>query len=178
MSAAQGDGVTSGLKHVDKSQMTHKNPELRASSVCHTGMDSLPQTNQVVSASAPSAPAISKVEASAAAVVKPPKTELQGNKWVVVCPVGLFVVWIDAAQEFHKGNKNIVIEDTSIKQAVYAYKSELPPLSIAAHPWQVHRLHDPGQGQDQQHHPRLVRQDCRLVGSPSSYASYNARSCL
>jgi hypothetical protein len=26
--------VTSGLKHVDKSQMTHKNPELRASSVC------------------------------------------------------------------------------------------------------------------------------------------------
>lgn len=30
---AKGDGLTSVLKHVDKSQMTHKNPELRASSV-------------------------------------------------------------------------------------------------------------------------------------------------
>lgn len=30
---SKGDGVTSGLKKVDKSQMTHKNPELRGSSV-------------------------------------------------------------------------------------------------------------------------------------------------
>ena len=29
----KGENVTGGLKHVDKSQMTHKNPELRASSV-------------------------------------------------------------------------------------------------------------------------------------------------
>lgn len=27
----QGEGVTKGLKKVDKSEMTHKNPELRAS---------------------------------------------------------------------------------------------------------------------------------------------------
>ena len=61
---------TAGLKHVDKSQMTHKNPELRTSSV--------------VAATAPSAPAVPKAEASAKDVVKPPVTELQGNKWVVV----------------------------------------------------------------------------------------------
>jgi hypothetical protein len=29
----QGEGITAHLKKVDKSQMTHKNPELRASSV-------------------------------------------------------------------------------------------------------------------------------------------------
>ena len=29
----QGESVTKGLKKVDKSEMTHKNPELRASSV-------------------------------------------------------------------------------------------------------------------------------------------------
>jgi len=83
---------TTGLKHVDKSQMTHKNPELRASSV--------------VAATAVTSVAVPKVEA-AKEVVKPPVFALQGNKWVV---------------EFQKGNKNIVIDETSIKQAVYIYK--------------------------------------------------------
>ncbi|GAB6028170.1 hypothetical protein CHUAL_002376 [Chamberlinius hualienensis] len=42
-------------------------------------------------------------------VAKPPKLELQGKKWVV---------------EHHKGNKNIVIDDTSMNQSVYVYACE------------------------------------------------------
>ena len=63
----RGESVTSGLKKVDKSQMTHKNPELRATSVV--------KADAVKSAPAP--------KAAAAAPKKPARTALDGNKWVV-----------------------------------------------------------------------------------------------
>lgn len=70
---AKGEGVTSGLKKVDRSQMTHKNPELRASSVVKA---SDVKSTPVVATSAP--------KLGAAARKQDPVLELQGKKWVVV----------------------------------------------------------------------------------------------
>jgi len=67
----KGGSVTSGLKKVDSSQMTHKNPELRTSSTVPDNQKKAP-------------PAIGKKPAVVAK--KPPKFELEdGNKWMVVC---------------------------------------------------------------------------------------------
>ncbi|KAJ3116008.1 F-actin-capping protein subunit alpha [Phlyctochytrium bullatum] len=63
------DGLTSGLRKVEKSEMTHKNPELRAASV--------------VPASATEKPA-APTKTFGAAPKAPPKKALEGNKWVVV----------------------------------------------------------------------------------------------
>lgn len=63
----QGEGITSALRKVDKSQMTHKNPELRASSIA-----------------APTRPSPSAKPASFGAKNRgPPRKELDGNKWNV-----------------------------------------------------------------------------------------------
>lgn len=68
----RGDGVTSGLKKVDKSEMTHKNPELRASSV-------VPETVK----RAP--PPLKAKPGSFVVQKKPARTELEdGNKWIIV----------------------------------------------------------------------------------------------
>ena len=62
----KGEGITSGLKKVEKSLMTHKNPELRASSVVKATEDS------------------SKIAVDAKSAVKgPAKCALEGNKWVI-----------------------------------------------------------------------------------------------
>ena len=89
---SKGTGITSGLKKVDKSQMTHKNPELRATSV-------------VPAAAAPAASAVAKKAAPVAD--KPPVLELQGKKWAI---------------EYQKDNKSIVLDDVNQKQTVYVYK--------------------------------------------------------
>jgi len=63
----KGADITSGLKKVDKSQMTHKNPELRAGGVVQAKEEK------------------EKVEKTVGGKVedKPPKFALEGNKWVV-----------------------------------------------------------------------------------------------
>lgn len=63
----KGGEITSGLKKVDKSQMTHKNPELRATSV--------------VPGSVP--PKTEKEVAKDIAADKPAKLALEGQKWAV-----------------------------------------------------------------------------------------------
>ena len=73
---SKGEGVTSGLKKVDASQQTHKNPSLR------------------VAAPVPAAPASGTNGPSPTRPAKPPKphsfqrkpakTELDGNKWLIV----------------------------------------------------------------------------------------------
>ncbi|KAK4215693.1 adenylate cyclase associated N terminal-domain-containing protein [Rhypophila decipiens] len=68
----QGDAVTKGLKKVDKSQMTHKNPSLRASSTVPDG---------AVRSKSP-APG-KKPKPENMRVKKPPKKALEGNKWLV-----------------------------------------------------------------------------------------------
>lgn len=90
---SKGGAVTSGLKKVDKSEMTHKNPGLRKTAVVSAG------------ATAKKAPA--KVFGSAAAKVYDPVFELQGKKWVV---------------EHQKDNRSIVIEAEGVNQLVYIYK--------------------------------------------------------
>lgn len=66
----QGEDITKGLKKVDKSQMTHKNPALRASSTVSLG---------------PKKPVPPKKPTSLSqkAAKKPPKKELVDTKWVV-----------------------------------------------------------------------------------------------
>ncbi|CED84606.1 Adenylate cyclase-associated protein (CAP/Srv2p) [Phaffia rhodozyma] len=85
--------VTKGLKKVDKSEMTHKNPELRASSV-------VPATD-----AAPKRPTRPTKPPSLAGK-KPAKFELEGNKWAI---------------EYQENNNNIILEDVEIKQIVSIY---------------------------------------------------------
>jgi adenylyl cyclase-associated protein len=69
----QGEGITGALKHVDKSQMTHKNPSLR-------------ETKK--SPQLPPKPASLKRNTSGSSVTTVPKSgkkTLEGTKWVIVC---------------------------------------------------------------------------------------------
>ena len=68
----QGEGITGSLKHVDKSQMTHKNPSLR-------------ETKK--SPQLPPKPASLKRNTSGSSVTvvnKTGKKALEGIKWVIV----------------------------------------------------------------------------------------------
>lgn len=67
----KGEAVTSGLRKVDKSQMTHKNPELRAKKT------SPPPPKK------PSSLAGSKATSSSPVKKKPPRKELQDTKWII-----------------------------------------------------------------------------------------------
>lgn len=100
---AAGDGGASGfgLKKVEKSQMTHKNPALRGTSVVPGEHEPKP----AASAAAPKA---------APAAKSPPVFELRDRKWVV---------------EFQEGNKEIVIE-ADMKQTVYIYKCNNSTIQI------------------------------------------------
>ncbi|KAI2635394.1 adenylate cyclase associated N terminal-domain-containing protein [Xylaria nigripes] len=69
----KGSDVTKGLRRVDKSEMTHKNPSLRASS---TVADYDPS---VRGKSAPG----TKPKPESMRIKKPPKKELDGNKWMI-----------------------------------------------------------------------------------------------
>ncbi|TGJ84504.1 hypothetical protein E0Z10_g4275 [Xylaria hypoxylon] len=70
----KGSDVTKGLRKVDKSQMTHKNPILRAASTVSEDQDS-----SVRGRSAPG----KKPKPESMRVKKPPKKELDGNKWII-----------------------------------------------------------------------------------------------
>lgn len=79
---------TSGLRKVDKSEMTHKNPELRASSVVK---------ESTIEKKAPPVPS---------KTIKPPRLELEGNKWVV---------------ENYSNESSLVIDKTEIRHTVYIF---------------------------------------------------------
>jgi adenylyl cyclase-associated protein len=70
----KGSDVTKGLRKVDKSQMTHKNPSLRAGST-------VPDSDASGRAKSP-APG-KKPKPESMRVKKPPKKELDGNKWTI-----------------------------------------------------------------------------------------------
>ncbi|KAI5466541.1 adenylate cyclase associated N terminal-domain-containing protein [Mariannaea sp. PMI_226] len=70
----KGEAVTRGLRKVDKSEMTHKNPSLRTSSTV-TGSD----TSVRGKSPAPG----KKPKPESMRVKKPPKKELNGNKWTI-----------------------------------------------------------------------------------------------
>ncbi|CAI7673932.1 unnamed protein product [Penicillium manginii] len=70
----QGEAITSGLRKVDKSEMTHKNPGLRANSTVPEGS----------SASRSKSPAPNKKpKPESMRARKPPRKELEGTKWMV-----------------------------------------------------------------------------------------------
>jgi len=97
----KGGAITSGLKKVDKSQMTHKNPELRAASV--------------VPASASEGKSKAPAKAQQGVKKGTPKFELQDKKWVV---------------EWQENNQNIQIAETELRQTVYIYKCEKSVVQI------------------------------------------------
>ncbi|KKF96074.1 Adenylyl cyclase-associated protein [Ceratocystis fimbriata CBS 114723] len=68
----RGSDVTKGLKKVDKSQMTHKNPTLRGSSV-------VSETSSRGKSPAPG----KKPKPESMRMKKPPRKELEGNKWTI-----------------------------------------------------------------------------------------------
>ncbi|KAI0317868.1 adenylate cyclase associated N terminal-domain-containing protein, partial [Amylostereum chailletii] len=70
----RGEDVTKGLRKVDKSEMTHKNPALRASSIVPSSTPS--------PSSAPKRPT-KPTKPQALMSKKPAKFALEGNKWVI-----------------------------------------------------------------------------------------------
>ncbi|KAI8921196.1 adenylate cyclase associated N terminal-domain-containing protein [Powellomyces hirtus] len=95
------EGLTSGLRKVDKSEMTHKNPELRAASVVKAG---------AVPSGGERAPA-----AKAAAPKAPPKLQLDGSKWAI---------------ENQMNNNEICIEPTEFRQVAYIYNCQNSTIQI------------------------------------------------
>lgn len=73
----KGEGVTSGLRKVDDSEKTHKNPNLRTASTVPAASSS--STSPTLGASRPAKP-----PKPLSYQKKPAKTELDGNKWIIV----------------------------------------------------------------------------------------------
>ncbi|KAF8162910.1 adenylate cyclase associated N terminal-domain-containing protein [Crassisporium funariophilum] len=88
----RGEEVTKGLRKVDKSEMTHKNPALRASSVVPASPASSPVGKKPLKPTKP----------QALAGKKPAKFLLDGNKWLI---------------EFQE-NETLTVEDVSLSQSV------------------------------------------------------------
>ncbi|TKY90481.1 hypothetical protein EX895_000479 [Sporisorium graminicola] len=97
----QGENITKGLKKVDASQMTHKNPELRATSAPEPSTKATPPKLAAK-------PAQLKVK-------KPAKTQLDGNKWAV---------------EYHEDNRSIVIDQTELNQTVNIFNCKNSIIQI------------------------------------------------
>ncbi len=79
----QGEGVTSGLRKVDKSEMTHKNPVLRASSTVPVRSGSQTSVSSTSRGKSPVPPG-KKPKPESMRTKKPPRKELDGNKWIIV----------------------------------------------------------------------------------------------
>ncbi|KAH7039521.1 adenylate cyclase associated N terminal-domain-containing protein [Macrophomina phaseolina] len=73
----KGEAVTAGLRKVDASQMTHKNPSLRANSTVPERKDSTGSRGKSP------APPGKKPKPESMRTKKPPKMELDGNKWII-----------------------------------------------------------------------------------------------
>jgi adenylyl cyclase-associated protein len=80
---SKGEAVTAGLKKVDKSQMTHKNPSLRATAPVPTRSDSSGSMGSTRAKSP--APPGKKPKPESMRTKKPARKELAGNKWYFVC---------------------------------------------------------------------------------------------
>jgi adenylyl cyclase-associated protein len=78
----QGDSVTSGLRKVDKSQMTHKNPSLRASSLVPERTNSNSSLSSPINRGKSPAPG-KKPKPESMRAKKPPRKDLEGSKWFV-----------------------------------------------------------------------------------------------
>ncbi|KAI9780406.1 MAG: hypothetical protein M1816_002864 [Peltula sp. TS41687] len=75
----QGEAVTSGLRKVDRSEMTHKNPTLRTSATVPPRRSS----SQASDSSRSPVPPGKKPKPEAMRTKRPAKKELDGNKWII-----------------------------------------------------------------------------------------------
>ncbi|KAJ1992920.1 suppressor of rasval19 [Dimargaris cristalligena] len=95
----QGEAITSGLKKVDKSQMTHKNPNLRSGSPV--------RAKSAIAGKGKPAPPIPTKPRSL--TKKPaPKFNLEGSRWVI---------------ENHESGE-LTVEITDMRQSVYIYNCQ------------------------------------------------------
>ncbi|XP_030268644.1 adenylyl cyclase-associated protein 1 [Sparus aurata] len=100
----QGSNITKGLKHVSDNEKTHKNPTLRS------------QSPAVRAGPKPFASSAARPAAAATPTrTLPPVLELDGKKWKV---------------ENQEGAQGLVINDTELKQVVYAYKCNKSTLQV------------------------------------------------
>lgn len=77
---SRGESVTSGLRKVDKTEMTHKNPSLRASSITPSAPSrSSSQTSLRGKSPIPG----KKPKPESMRTRKPPRKEMEGNKWLI-----------------------------------------------------------------------------------------------
>ncbi|KAI6173525.1 Adenylyl cyclase-associated protein [Aphelenchoides besseyi] len=99
----KGLEITSRLKKVTADMQTHKNPSLRGQSTVPSHAGSGAKTT------------VAGANATKPVVEKPPKTELQdGKTWIVVFE----------EKEYHKGNREILIQVADMKQSVYVFRCE------------------------------------------------------
>ncbi|KKY21464.1 putative adenylyl cyclase-associated protein [Phaeomoniella chlamydospora] len=75
----QGSGITASLRKVDKSEMTHKNPSLRAGSAVPERSSSVSSSTSRGKSPMPS----KKPKPESMRTKKPPKKELEGSKWLI-----------------------------------------------------------------------------------------------
>ncbi|KAI0831741.1 adenylate cyclase associated N terminal-domain-containing protein [Trametes gibbosa] len=94
----RGEDVTRGLRKVDKSEMTHKNPALRAGST-------VPATTSVP-ATAPGKKPTKPSKPQALMGKKPSKFVLEGNKWVI---------------EYQENQPPLTVDNVEINQTVNLY---------------------------------------------------------
>lgn len=98
----QGEAITSGLKHVSKNQMTHKNPNLRSQGGSNP---STPSKSRASGGSSGRAPPQKR----------PPLLELEGKKWRV---------------ENFEQSHDLIIEETELRQVAYIYGCSNSTLQI------------------------------------------------
>ncbi|EWC48495.1 hypothetical protein DRE_07739 [Drechslerella stenobrocha 248] len=101
----QGSSVTSGLRKVDKTEMTHKNPSLRASSLVSASPNSRAKSP---GPQAKPKPAHMKQK-------KPPKMELDGNKWTI---------------ENYENEEKVVLDGLEINQSVFVFRCKNTTIQI------------------------------------------------
>ena len=77
----QGDAITSNLRKVDKSQMTHKNPALRQGSTVPGERERPGSSDSVARARSPLPSKKPKPESMRGR--KPPRKDFEGNKWFI-----------------------------------------------------------------------------------------------
>lgn len=94
----RGEEVTKHLRKVDKSEMTHKNPALRAGSVVPASVGS--------GSSAPPKKPTKPTKPQALAGKKPTKFVLEGNKWLI---------------ENFENESSLVVENTDLSHTINLY---------------------------------------------------------
>jgi adenylyl cyclase-associated protein len=109
----RGEAVTAGLRKVDKSQMTHKNPELRGSSIVPANVR--PGSSGSIRGKSPAPPPRAKPASLSLSQKKPPKMELEGMKWVI---------------ENYENEQNLVVAETERNQSVFLFRCKNTTVQI------------------------------------------------